>query len=247
MAFATCVLPSLLAQSKTSGSPQELSARVPFVGCESDGQGGPVQAPSGKSKLVRIAPDAANRLAYYKSEQGVAVLAPRGWFCFGTYGSNGAELYVSSQPINSSELFSPNWAGFVGPAIEIAWESGDTSGRLEVARIIARVFPIHKAFAERVMEEGIEPEDYIRFGPFPKDKLTYRSKEIVEYQTPAQTEGLGTNSRLKKNAIPISGVAILTGQTPDLVFLAVRLSADQNDLTPAIIREVENAVEHSSP
>jgi hypothetical protein len=194
-----------------------------------------MQAPSGQSKLVRITPDAAKRLAYYKSEQGVGVLAPRGWFCFGTYGSNGTELYVSPQPINSSDLFSPGWTGFVGPAIEIASESGDTSGRLEVARIIARVFPIHKAFADRVMEEGIEPENYIRFGSYPKDKLTYKSKETVEYQTPAQTEGLGTNSRLKKNAIPISGVAILTGQTPDLVYLAVRLSHEQADPTPAII------------
>ncbi len=69
----------------------------------------------------------------------------------------------------------------------------------------------------------------------------------VEYQTPAQTEGLGTNSGLKKNDTPISGVAILTGQTPDLVFLAVRLSANQTDLTSAIIRGVETDVEHSSP
>ena len=37
-------------------------------------------------------------------------------------------------------------------------------------------------------------------------------------------------------------MAILTGQTPDLVFLAVRLSADQTNLPSAIIRGVETDI-----
>ncbi|HKV63750.1 MAG TPA: hypothetical protein VJO16_17715 [Candidatus Acidoferrum sp.] len=68
---------------------------------------------------------------------------------------------------------------------------------------------------------------------------------MVEYETPANTEGLGTNSRLKKNAYPISGTAILIGDTPDLMFLAVRLSPDLTALASAIIQQLERDVERS--
>jgi len=51
-------------------------------------------------------------------------------------------------------------------------------------------------------------------------------KSFKRPETPANGEGLGTTSRLKKNAHSISGVEILIGETPDLVHLAVRLSPD---------------------
>jgi len=244
--FGICVQPLLFAQSATSAPPQKLNASVPFVGCESDGQVGPLKAPSGTNKVVPVTNDEASQLAFYKSEQGIGVLAPRGWYCFATYGSNGMALYVSPQPISVANLFSTNWSGFVGPVVEIAYEYGDTSGRFGVARTIARVFPAYKTFVDRVVEEEIQPASSFAFGPHPKDKLTYKGKDTVEYQTPALTEGLGTNSRLKKGDTPISGVAILTGQTPDLVFLAVRLAADQTDLTSAIIRNAETDAARSS-
>ena len=129
--------------------------------------------------------------------------------------------------------------GFTGPVIQISTEIGDTSGRFGVARTIARVFPSHKAFVRRVIAEGIEPASDFPSGPYPKDRLIYKSKEIVEYQTPAQTDGLGTQSRLQKNADPIRGVAILVGSDPDLVFLAARLPPNKADLASIIIRQVE--------
>jgi hypothetical protein len=222
-----------------AASPQKLDAHIPFVGCKADGQAGPVNAPNGKSMVLPIAAEAAQRLAYYKSEQGIGVLAPRGWYCFGVYGSSGYSLYVSPQPITTANLFSTTWSGFTGPVIEIAGEDGDTSGRFGVARTIALVFPAHRAFVEKVIEEGIEPANSFPFGPYPKDKLIYRSKEMVEYQTPGDTDGLGTNSRLKKNADPISGVAVLMGQSPDLLLLSVRLSPNLADLTSNIVQQVE--------
>jgi hypothetical protein len=213
--------------------------RVPFVGCKSDGQAGPKKPPKGKSKAVYVAADAAQRLSYYKAEDGPGILAPRGWYCFGTYGSNGQSLYVTSQPINPADLFAPGWKGFTGMAIQISYEYGDTSGRFEVARMIARVFPAHKAFATTVIGEGIEPADSFPSGPYPQDTLVYRSDELVEYQTPAQTEGLGTRSSLRKNEYPICGSAMLVGDTPDLQFVAIRLSPALNGLAPAIIQQVE--------
>jgi hypothetical protein len=53
------------------------------------------------------------------------------------------------------------------------------------------------------------------------------------------TDGLGTHSRLQKNADLIGGVAILVGPEPSLVFLATRLPLDMNDLTPLIIQQTE--------
>src|SRR5580698_5306558 len=130
-------------------------AAVPFVGCKSDGQAGPVDAPSGTSKAVPSSAGAAQRLAYYKAASAFGTLAPRGWYCFGTYGSAGASLYVSPEPIARAALFSADWTGFTGPAIQISLSDGGTSGRFQVARMIARVFPAHRAFADQVIAEGI--------------------------------------------------------------------------------------------
>jgi hypothetical protein len=245
-ASALCPQPWLLAQAKASvKNTQGLAAGVPFVGCKSDGQVGPVDAPKGKAMQLAMSKGEASHLAYYKSAEGSGVLAPRGWYCFGTYGSSGATLYVSPHPIDSANLFSPGWKGFTGPAIELAAEDGDTSGRFGVARVIARVFPAHKAFARKVIEEGIEPPNTFAFGPYPKDKLNYKSPGIVEYQTPARADGLGTSSWLQKNDDPISGVAILMGETPDLLLLSARLPSNLVDLTPAIIQQVEREAAHS--
>jgi hypothetical protein len=245
MGIALSVKPFLFTESKALAQPQKVATPVPFVGCESDGQVGPVKAPTGKSKLVSISADTAKHLAYYKSEQGFGVLAPRGWSCIGVYGSNGYALYVSPERVTASTLFSSTWPGFTGPVIELVGETGDTSGRFSIARVIARVFPAQKSFVERVIAEGIEPASSFPVGPYPEDKLTYRSKRLVEYETPASAEGLGTNSRLKKNAYPIRGVAILIGDTPDLMLLAVRLPPDLTDLASPIIQQLEGNPERS--
>src|ERR1039458_1109977 len=109
------------AQAKSSGAPaQSAAVTVPFVGCASDGQGGPLKAPIGKSKVVAIPAAAALRLAYYKAEYSSGVLAPRGWNCFSTYGSNGASLFVSPDPMDSKTLLSLDWKGFTGPAVQIS-------------------------------------------------------------------------------------------------------------------------------
>lgn len=213
--------------------------RVPFVGCPSDGQVGPRKAPKGTSKVVPISPEMALRLAYYKAEEGSGILAPRGWHCFGTYGSNGDNLYVTPKPIDGPGLFSDRWEGFAGAAIQVSDMVGDTSGRFEVARVIARVFPGHMAFVKHVIEEGIEPASSFPRGPYPGDKLAYLNQEVVEYETPANQDGLGTDSALKKNGSPIRGVAILTGEELSLIYLSVRLPPGATDMGPAIIREIE--------
>jgi len=164
-----CVCCPLLGQGNSSAiNSKSAGLTVPFVGCESDGQVGPIKAPSGQSKTVAVSPGAVQRLAYYKAEEGVAgVLAPRGWHCFGTYGSNGGTLYVSPDPISADDLLSTSWKGFAGSVIQISYEVGDRSGRFAVAKTIARVFPSHKNFVEGVVAEGIQPASSFPYGSDP--------------------------------------------------------------------------------
>ena len=135
---------------------------------------------------MAIPAEVAQRLAYYKAQEGVGVLAPKGWRCIETYGSNGATLYVSPDAINAADLFSASWKGFSGPVIQISSVDGDTSGLFEVAKTIARVFPAHRAFVEGVIAEGIEPASSFPYGPYPADTLRYRRENIVEFRTPAR-------------------------------------------------------------
>ena len=218
-------------------------ALVSFVGCESDGQVGPLKAPFGRSRRMAIPAGAAQRLAYYKAEEGFGVLAPKGWHCFGTYGSSGSNLYVSPDPIHAADLFSTNWKGFRGPVIQVSTVNGGTSGRFGVAATIARVFPAHKAFVKKVVAEGIEPASSFPSGPYAADTLRYRGKNIVEFQTPADAEGLGTQSYLLKNDNPICGVAILFGEEPSLLQLSMRLPAESSDLAQLIIMQTEQEAE----
>src|ERR1700691_2624922 len=119
MAFLLGIVSPILLNSQTAPkqpSRQTSVASVPFVGCRSDGQMGRRQAPAGKKQAVAIPVSTAERLAYYKAEDDFGVLAPQGWYCFATYGSNGANLYVSPEPINSKLLLSSDdWKGFAGP------------------------------------------------------------------------------------------------------------------------------------
>ena len=213
---------------------------VPFVGCASDGQVGPLKAPAGKNKVVAIPVAAALRLAYYQAEDSPGVLAPRGWHCFSTYGSNGANLFVSPDPIDSKTVFSDDWKGFLGPAVQISVSDGGTSGRFEVAQVVARVFPAYKGFAQNVIAEGIEPARDFPFGPYPSDKLTYRAKNIVEFETPANAHGLGTDSLLEMNAGPIDGVAVISGADTNLTHLSARVPATDSDLIPYMIKRAES-------
>ncbi len=226
--------------SQTTPATSTAVNQVPFVGCASDGQVGPQAAPTGPGKAVTIPAVAAQRLAYYKAQYGPGVLAPRGWHCFSTYGSNGSNLFVSSDAIDSKMLFSDDWKGFTGQVIQISLAEGGTSGRFQVAKVIARVFPAYKRFAQNVIAEGIEPASDFPSGPYANDKLTYRGTNTVEFETPANMKGLGTDSRLLPNASPIDGVAIITGADTDLTQLSARVSAKDRDLIPLIVKQAES-------
>ena len=113
-----------------------------------------------------------------------------------------------------------------------------------MAEIIARVFPAYKPFIASVIQDFDQPPESYHFGPYPADTLLYKNDSIVEYRTPARSEGLGTQSRLEKNESAIDGVAMLVGprSTPDLWSLAIRLPDDQRRLTTVIVAQFERDV-----
>lgn len=215
---------------------------VPFIGCRSEGQE-LLDAPKGTVTSVPISGQAAQALAYYGSALDLGVLAPRGWYCLGIDGSGGDFLYVSSGPIDTQNIFAPKYRGFDGPVIEISERHSDQNGdSYEKARIIARVFPAYRALVIKMIEGYDFPASEYPFTPYPSDKLTYKSNRVVEYRTPALAAGLGTHSSLKRNGSPIEGVAILSGEPPDLILLSVRLPGKIAGLAPVIVRQVEREV-----
>lgn len=228
IAFAIYAACNVLAQPVT----------VPFVGCESHGQIETIEAPQGKPKVVSAGITTPQRLAYYKAEYGLGVLAPRGWYCLGAVGSSGARLWVSPNVIDAERMFSRNWTGFTGPVVEVSDIDGIGSGGYEVALVIARVFPAHRSFLKGFLSDGLE----LPVGPYPGDKLRYKGRDIVEYVTPARSEGLGTQRNLRSSANPIAGVAIVTPPRMDLDLLSVRFPPDLAALAPAIIAQVESDV-----
>src|SRR5262245_10090325 len=76
-----------LAQTTIPAMGQGTTAPVPFVGCVSFGQVERLEAPRGTSLGLPISSKDARALAYYKSADGIGVLAPRGWYCEGVSGS----------------------------------------------------------------------------------------------------------------------------------------------------------------
>lgn len=219
--------------------PKVKPTAVTFVGCNSDGQAGPSEAPKGNSVFVSTSREAAEQLAYYKSAMGLGVLAPRGWHCFCVYGSSGAALYVTAQPIGVGYFFANPRLAITGPVIQLSRTYGDGSGSTTVAEVIARAFPDRRAFVRRVTEMFDMPANSFPAGPYPTDQLTRRSKNVVEYETPAHAEGLGTGPRITKNDNPIQGVAILIGAVPNLLHARIRLPAHSTGLAPAIMSQVE--------
>jgi hypothetical protein len=180
----------------------------------------------------------AGRLAYYATEH-LGVLAPRGWHCIGLYGSGGSTLIVTLGRLDAGDLLQRG-TQLTGPAVELSRYSGGTSGRFEVAKIAARLFPVARPFVQQVIDEGVEPKENFPFGPYPDDSVVRRSASLVEFVTPANHEGIGTVGRLVKNDQPISGVAMLLPQDDmDVIKLSVRLPPEDGELTPTIIASIE--------
>ena len=223
------------AASSAAPSAAHADASVPTIGCPTDGQMGAQAAPKNGTKHLKLEAHAASRLAFYRNGE-IGVLGPRGWHCLVLSGSNGTSIYVVPEPLEAEAMLGGNFKGLSGDAIQLSVSLGETSGRFEAAKIIARLFPQDRIFVDKVIAEKVEPASTFVFGPYPTDRLTRKSEAMVEYETPAGTKGLGTDSRLVPNGSPISGMVFL-GEDDSVTSLSVRLPDKQ--LTQTIVRRAE--------
>jgi hypothetical protein len=237
---------ALIAKFKTTLAPpwatrKLVTAEVPAVGCPRDGQVGPLDPPS-LPKRVRVVVPEGNTfpLAYYSASEGSGsgMVGPKGWDCFGTYGSAGSTLYVVPQRTGSPILDRPGELKG-GPAMMKSLLIGGTSGRFPLAQISARIFPAARRFVEKVRAEGLDdPKGYV-FEPWPTDRVTRLSRFAVSYVTPANLDGLGTDLGFLPGRQPISGLVFLTDidqhdDGPFLEGVAVRLEPRDQALYPLI-------------
>lgn len=200
---------------------------VPFVGCESLGQAEAHPSPKGNPVSIAVSKAVGTKLAYYADAHSLGVLGPRGWHCLGTYDSGGAALRVAPGAIGASS----------GPVIEVLIRNTDTSARVDIARMIARLFPSRLDFAKR-----IERDYELSFprGPFASDVVTRRSGEEIEFMTPGGKEGAGTNNWVKANAEPIHGLVMLLDDTPSMLTLSMRIPGASAELRSAIIQRLRS-------
>jgi hypothetical protein len=230
--------------SSASAAPEE-PQRYQTVGCPADGQTGPRNPPTEiKAPISKdVSPETAEKLSYYASED-IGVLAPRGWHCFGTSGSAGQTIYVAPDESTLAPMKSFSAKPVVGPMVQLSVSVAGTSGRFDVARFILLLFPSQRSFAQSVIDERLMPKKDFPNGPYPTDILTYKSKEIVEYRTPARHIGLGTESWLGSGPLPIAGVTILEPEGDmQVTHLAARLPKDIANLTAVIVHFVEKKIE----
>jgi hypothetical protein len=207
---------------------------VPTVGCRGGGQLGDQPPPRLPASVeVRLPAGQADRLAFYKAESTQGVLAPRGWKCFGIYGSDGDRLIVAP-PEDGARLFGPDAGKTSGPAISITTSYGSTSGRFEVARVAARVFPVLRPFVEGVKAEGIEDPHAFVDGPWPGDALHRLSDRAVGFSTPVGANGLGAADYFAPGGMPILGVAFVTGGADEPTLTVLRARPGDPSLYPAI-------------
>ncbi|WP_156930335.1 hypothetical protein [Sphingomonas jaspsi] len=205
---------------------------VPVVGCASDGQQGPLEAPARLPTGPRLKPKDAARLTLYVSQDGPAVLAPNGWQCIGLYGSNGSLLIVTPDAIPTERLFDSDAAGIAGPAVVAAYSIGGTSGRFAVIDAIARYFPSKRAFVDQSRADELVEASDIPSGPYPGDIIVSRSPTSIRLVTSAGKTGAGTASRLSPGPLSIDVLHTIVdeGDDPTLLSVWVRLPKDQRDL-----------------
>jgi hypothetical protein len=213
------------------------SERVPFVPCETSAFNGEedLPAPEDSGQAPELPRPVALKLAYYASALS-AVLAPRGWHCH-SYGQSGSStLVVAPEPVSADDVEHPT-----GPGIFRLSATAWTGGGLEVVvDVAARLFPAKKKLVQGLLGEWQRDKSEYTFGPYPDDILTRRSDTDVEFETPANKDGMGTYGFVK-NADPIRGMAILSELTdgkdkyPSIVLLDVRMPPGMRPLVRTIM------------
>lgn len=211
--------------------------KVPFIGCPSDGQTGPLGPPTGTARTVHLSAKLPGAIAFYQGEGGAGVFAPAGWHCLALYGSSGEAIIVSANALPKSGV--PSGNSIDAPVIEYSALSGETSGRFGVAIYGHMLFPdLTKDFVQGVEDEGIESKSDIEEARYPKDKLTFLNKTLVQFETPANTKGLGTEGYVNVSQASITGLVALDDGDDGMGISILRVSMGAKDdvWTPILLK-----------
>jgi hypothetical protein len=178
----------------------------------------------------------AAQLSYYHDAVLPGVYAPKGWHCTVWDGSNGRILLVTPQHLAAPYFPLPV---ITGPAVMIQTTQGESYGRFHVAIVAAELFPVvGREFIKNVRQEHLISDSSFDAEHYPDDRLQYLSDRFVQYTTPPNRSGLGTEGILDMSDLPVRGLTILNPHTEviSLTEVRVRLSSELNPVAEAILR-----------
>jgi hypothetical protein len=211
-------------------------ANVPVVNCASETDQRTAKPTLQLPPQKATAPaSVAPKLAYYTGGFG-GVLAPRGWQCDVWFNAGGMTVYVR-----------PHRKDARAPFVQIITAENDAnfSQKEIVATVVAHLFPAHAAYVKEVVAQEHENSGDgtydIAIGPYPADKITRRTATLVEFVTPPNKDGMGTEYGIGKNAVPVFGAAFLASDDSYAQIALVRLPDELKSLAPAILKSAEPA------
>jgi hypothetical protein len=210
--------------------------RVPAVGCPANDLAAGARLQSGESMAAPVEQRIAGQIAFYQAEHSPGVYAPRGWSCHSWSGSNGSFLVVTPKRIEPPYFPLPT---ITGPAVSIDTSDGGTSGRFHVAIVAAQLFPlVGSEFIARVRDEHLISDKSFEVQAYPDDQLRYLSDRFVEYTTPANRTGLGTDGLLDTSDLPVRGLTLLNlaAEVNTLIEVRVRLPPGLNPVASTIVQ-----------
>jgi hypothetical protein len=214
----------------------ENQPRVPAFGCPANDQSGPARLQTGDTMPAPVEPRLAEQIAYYRAENSPGIFAPKDWSCRSWSGSNGSVLVVTPKRIEPPYFPLPT---ITGAGVMIESSDGGSSGRFHVAIVAARLFPLLGSdFVAHVKQEHLVSDSLFDVEPHPADRLEYLSDRFVEYTTPANTAGLGTDGMFEVSDLPVTGLTIvnLAADVNTLTEVRVRLPAGLNSVAQAIVQ-----------
>jgi hypothetical protein len=178
----------------------------------------------------------SEQIAYYKDDYGPGVYAPRGWSCRGWAGSNGTLLLVTPKRIEPPYFPLP---AVTGPAVMFQSSDIGATGRFHVAIVAAQLFPlIAEEFITRVRQEHLISDSSFNVQSYPNDQISYLTDQLVEYTTPGNHTGLGTEGLLETSNLAVRGLTMLNleAEVDALTEVRVRLPAALNSAAEAIVQ-----------
>jgi hypothetical protein len=209
---------------------------ISTVACPLDNQTGPAKPHPDQSLHAPLDQRTAAQIAYYSATDIPGVYAPKGWHCMAWNGSNGSILLVTPQRIAPPYFPLPVISG---PAVVSQLTQGESSGRFHVAIVATQLFPVvGSEFIRRVRQEHLISDSSFEVERYPGDWLQYLSDRFVQYSTPANSPGLGTEGMFAMSDLPVRGLTILNlqAETVSLTEVRVRLPPGLNSVEEMIMQ-----------